>query len=271
MKATATDDASLRPSASRRGRPRRVEWQPVGIPALSHVAQHAVTLFAYGGRFGGFGVPDGLVPEAHHVLFKIEIPFRDRGHQMIAKRYAEEDSRSLIAGKPDFEKFERQYGRDADDLDQSRVASDPDPAINYPFGYSRSLECERFECNREDEGFRWWLTRRDLRPRLTARVERWDGDRLVLTLGRLTLDTPDGFSVDSEIAGDLSGHVWRVEPDDAGRTRPHVGEVVTVILDEDLKVDRIWPIHHLYLPPECPMCRPGTVSSDVSQSRRRLS
>jgi hypothetical protein len=39
IEGAAADDGSLRPSASRCGQPRRVEWQPVGISALSHVAQ----------------------------------------------------------------------------------------------------------------------------------------------------------------------------------------------------------------------------------------
>src|SRR5262249_47345541 len=206
-------------------------------------------LYASSGRFGGFGVPDGYAPEAAHVLFKLEVPFADRGLRMQRKRPTTNSVLDRQLGE-----YSRTYGRDPDDIEQFRVPSDsshPDPV---PPLYLPSLDDERFECNREAEGFHWWLTRRDLRPHLIARVKesvkREKHEYITLVLHGVGSLVPEPRIVGQEI----SAHEWRVEPDDAGRTRVHAGEFVNVVLDKDLEVDRVWPVHHFYMPPECPQC-----------------
>lgn len=98
--------------------------------------------------------------------------------------------------------------------------------------YFRIPGRDLYYCNDEEKGFWWELTIRDLRPDLTARVTRihksWKGEVLELTLQL------------EETGLRISAYPSAVERDDNGHTLPERGERVSLVVDDDLAVERIW-------------------------------
>lgn len=198
-------DVSLEPES---GRARiTLEWR-----------HRALTLCAVGGRFRGSVDPLGdIFREPEHVLLEIPLP-------------TDPPTCSATEG---FDSHMRAYR-----LRRSAAVGHHELALG------RGVDV--YECDqREEKGFLWELTRRDLRPTLLAQVAKTaHGDDSGEVIVRLS---------DSDF--ELRGSVAAVEPDDAEQTTLHQGETVCVVLSDGFKIARIWPFQSFYVPLTCPMCK----------------
>jgi hypothetical protein len=116
-----------------------------------------------------------------------------------------------------------------------RFTSPNDPGVDGfdPGYYHRFHGWERFECEDWERGFEWNLEVNDLRPYLDGRitsVSRSLWRREVQGLGVVLRDSGVWLTANPAV----------VEPDDDGRTIPEKGEWVSVVLNDEGEVDRIW-------------------------------
>lgn len=182
-----------------------------------------VRLYAFGGRFGD----DSYYPAPEYTLFRVPVPTSHQRHG-----YEPRD--------------------DDPSIDHLRVFDHDGSHGELPY-----LGClpgrDVYECDKlEDKGFRWKLTRHDLRPQLRAHVDRVRKKRWRREQGVFAVTTKVNV-----IMLRLEATRYRfyadplaLEPDHAGRKTVHPGEIVYVVLyrdpDRGFAVSRIWPLFRFY-------------------------
>jgi hypothetical protein len=169
-----------------------------------HVVLQDRTVICFAGRYSL--MPDATVYNPERVLFELKLPLN-----------------TMHPGQ-------RRLG--CPELEQFFVKSEPPGEGAYRRIQGRDL----YECKDEEKGFFWELLVRDFRPDLIAHVtgihKSWKGEvhQITLRLDETGLEIP---------ADPLA-----VECDDNGRTLPTQGETVSVVVDDELNVERIWLSGH---------------------------
>lgn len=147
------------------------------------------------------------------------------------------------------------------DLERSQYRDEPEPID--ALLVERAGRREIYQCDRHEKGFRWTLTRWDLRPHLLARVERIHKKRWTRTKKLLQNPAWPIVGITLTLQDTKLSLRWpkveadprMVEPDRAGRTMPHRGEFVRLVFDQELRVDCILPVGDFYGPVSCPECK----------------
>lgn len=172
--------------------------------------EKVLTFAAFGGRFGGWVGPIGdTKPSPEHTLFRIPIPLDiPKGGTMAKQEFDGSMARYRVRGE------------------QAGVAAGDD---------AKRLGCDVYFCDElTGKGFRWCLVRRDCRPKFTA---------IVLGVQHAAAEEVGALFVRlfQEPRWELSASLAAVEPDDAGRTAPQMGDFVLVAFGDNLQeVERIW-------------------------------
>ena len=179
-----------------------VEDSPVWVwrDTPVHVVLQDRTVLCFAGRYSL--MPDATVYNPERVLFELKLPLNTM-HPGARRRWCTELEQFLVRSEPPGEgAYRRIPGRDL------------------------------YECRDEGKGLFWEFAVSDLRPDLVARVtgidKSWKGEVRELTLRF------------EETGLEVSADPLAVEPDDSGRTVPERGETVSLVVDDELTVERIW-------------------------------